>query len=132
MEVKRKQLLVFGYGLPLILAFVALRLWIKHHFVVVPVCLGTAGLAVLALTLFRQDLLVPVYQVWMKGVGVIGMVLSTLVLSLFFYLVFGGAGIVLRLLGKDLLDRKLEPQRQSYWKHREKKPFDRERYTKQF
>jgi hypothetical protein len=35
-------------------------------------------------------------------------------------------------MGKDLLDRKLEKEKASYWRSREKEEFNKKRYTQQF
>jgi hypothetical protein len=49
-----------------------------------------------------------------------------------FYLIFGIAGIVLRLLGKDLLDQKIDPKAVSYWIDKDQVDFDKNNYTRQF
>jgi hypothetical protein len=53
-----------------------------------------------------------------------------LLLVLIFYLVFSPAGIVLRILGKDILHQKSDPSAPSYWTP--KKPTDARRAEKQF
>jgi len=56
--------------------------------------------------------------------------LMYLLLVLTFYLVFAPAGIALRILGKDPLDRKIDKQRDSYWL--ERKPVDPKKAEKQY
>ena len=51
-------------------------------------------------------------------------------LALVFYLVFAPVGIALRLLGRDPLQRRLDPSAKSYWQDR--KPNPPERAEKQF
>ena len=56
----------------------------------------------------------PVYKVWMAFAVILGYFVSRILLSAIFYLVVTPIGLVMRLLGKDLLDRKLK-DRDSYW-----------------
>jgi hypothetical protein len=86
----------------------------------------------LFLTIARPESLRPLYTVWMKGAHFIGQTVSVVVLGLIFYLVFAPVGIVLKLLRKDLLDQKIEPQKNSYWQQRPPQPFDPKRYQQQF
>lgn len=62
----------------------------------------------------------------------IGSVITGIILSLLFYLVFGVAGIVLRLLRKDLLDQRIDRDNHSYWKSKEQTAFDKNDYARQF
>ncbi len=95
--------------------------------------LSLAGLSViiLALTILRIEAIKPFYNVWMKAAAGIGMIVSGVVLSLIFFLVFGAVGLVLRLLRKDLLDQRFEPGKKSYWSRRTY-VFDKENYKRQF
>lgn len=56
----------------------------------------------------------PVYKVWMRFGLIVGWINSRIILSLVFYLMFTPAGFVMKLLGKDPMRRKLEPQESSY------------------
>ena len=60
-------------------------------------------------TLWKQ-----LFGAWMRFAKMLGKANAFLLLSLVYFLVFGPAAIVLKLLGKDLLDRKAE-QGESYW-----------------
>ena len=57
---------------------------------------------------------------------------TRLILALTYYLVITPIGLLLRLFGKDALQRKIDPGADSYWIEREPEPLDRERYKKQF
>jgi len=97
------------------------------------VSLGMLGLAavVMGVTLWRVDRLKAVYVYWMKGAGLIGSVVSGVALGLIFYLVFAPVGLILRLIKKDPLDTRLDPNRATYWQKREY-VFDKENYKRQF
>jgi len=93
--------------------------------------LGVSILMLLA-TIIKVELLKPVYSQWMKAAHFIGTTITGVMLSLMFYCVFGIVGIVLRLLGKDLLNEKLEPEKSSYWIKRVKDSSDKKYYENQF
>ena len=75
------------------------------------------GLAVLFLlpALISPRLLAPVERVWMKFAEAIGSVMTVVILTLAFIVVFTPMGIVLRLMGKDLLGLKPDRRLQTYW-----------------
>jgi len=127
-----KNLKYFGYGFAVIFTLFALMSWHKRGYTPrIGVLLAlAAGFTVW--TSVNLDSLEPFYKVWMKVARLIGEVISTVVLSICFYLLFGITGIIFRLLGKDLLDRKLDPARESYWHKIERKEFDPKNYLKQF
>jgi len=132
MDKQRKNLLVFGYGLALILSFIGIRLGIKNGWEFLSWILIAASIIFVCLTVFRLDVLKPIYTGWMKVAHLIGEIITTIILSLLFFVVFGLAGIILRIIRKDLLDRKIETSRNSYWINREPEDFDKKNYLRQF
>lgn len=73
----------------------------------------------------------PVYLIWMVFAGAFGRLQTILLLSLMFFFVITPIGLLLKLMGKDVLDRKIEPEADTYWKKREPER-DLSRYTQQF
>ena len=93
--------------------------------------LGLVVLQVLTLT-FKPLLLRPVFQVWLKVAHFIGQVNTQVILTLLFYLVFTPYGVVMRLFGRDSMQRKLKSAG-TYWESLEFEGLkDRTRYEKQF
>ena len=132
MKNERKNLLVFGYGLSVILAFFSIRLGLEHGWSLWSYLLIAASIAFAGVTRRNLDILKPFYHKWMKVAHCIGTVVTGVILSVVFYLIFGVAGIVLRILRKDLLDRKIDRTRDSYWIKREEVVFDQKHYLRQF
>ena len=60
----------------------------------------------------------------------IGFVISHVVMGAMYYLVFTPVALVFRLVGRDPLDRKIDPQASSYWLAR-RQTTDMERYFRQ-
>ena len=132
MKIEMKNIKVFGYGLAVILAFMAWRFWAKHiNITWVPICV-TLSVLFLFVTQFRPESLIPFYKRWMKVAHFIGSIVTFVILSVLFYFIFGVVGIVLRLLRKDLLDESIDVKATSYWQKRPHTEFSKERAQKQF
>ena len=78
-----------------------------------------ASAAFLALALVRPALLAPLNALWTKLGLVLHNIVNPLVLGLMFYLVLTPTALLLRLFGKDLVGRKFDSERTSYWVDRE-------------
>jgi hypothetical protein len=107
-----------------------LFLWRSH---------ATAGtiLSALGTTLVLGGLLVPrwlrpVERGWMAVAEVLGAFWARVILGLAYYGVLTPVGFIMRLAGRDPLDRRLRSD-ESYWKKRPAEPPpSRERYARQF
>ena len=73
------------------------------------------GGALVVLGLVIPKSLKHVYLGWMSLAFVLGLIVSTALLTVFFYLVVTPIGLVARIFGKDFLQRKLDPNAASYW-----------------
>ncbi|MDP2653235.1 MAG: hypothetical protein Q8Q08_04310 [Candidatus Omnitrophota bacterium] len=129
---EQKNLRVFGYGLAVILSFIGIRHGMKHGWAEVSgiLLLAAAGLALL--TALRLPAVGMIYRPWMKAAHAIGFVVSTVILSLLFYVFFTLFGAVLRILKKDLLDEAVRRDAGSYWIVRPPEELGPERYKRQF
>ncbi len=63
----------------------------------------------------RPSLLRPLNKLWLKIGLVIGRVVNPVVMAVMFYLVFTPLGLFLRLMGKDPLRLRFDPDASSYW-----------------
>lgn len=68
----------------------------------------------------------------MKFALILSWINTRIILILLFYLVFTPIGLILKLLGKDLLDRKINKADKSYWRKKEKNELSLAAYEKQF
>lgn len=75
--------------------------------------------AFLVVALVRPTALAPLNRLWLKLGLILSRVVNPLVMGLLFYLCVLPIGLLLRLLGKDLLRLKYEPQAKSYWIERQ-------------
>jgi|SRR5687767_2759208 len=111
-DLRRFGLLVGG-----VFALLALWFWYRERqywswFLIPAVPLLLLG------TVYPKSLRV-VYLGWMSLALVLGLVVSTILLTVFFYLVITPMGLVARLVGKDFLSLRLDPAKASYWIRRD-------------
>lgn len=77
------------------------------------------ALIFVALALLRPAVLAPLNKLWFRFGLLLGKIAAPVVMSLVFFLTVLPTGIVMRLLGKDLLNRKLDRSAPTYWVKRE-------------
>ncbi|MFQ5601694.1 MAG: SxtJ family membrane protein [bacterium] len=92
------------------------------------------GIAVIFLTsgLIAPKILKGIYKIWMGLALLIGWVMSRVILSLLYYLAITPIAFFMRLIGKDLLDQKIDKNISSYWTVRENQEINIQKYEKLF
>ena len=120
----------FGWTVGLVFCLIGAWCFWRHK-AAGPV-LSTAGVFLIALGLAWPRGLKEIYIAWMSLAVVLGFIVSTILLTVFFYGVVTPVGIVARLSGKDFLNRKLDPAAPTYWIRRTDSGRPRERYAQQF
>ena len=132
MNKEKKDLLVFGYGLGVIAAVFGIGGFLKHGLQLAPVVLLVCSAVFVGVTALDWTALRPGYKGWMKVAHLIGGVVTTVILGAVFFLLFAPIGLFFRLIGKDHLERKLDPLVKTYWHKRPQESFQKERYQQQF
>ena len=74
------------------------------------------GFALLGLT--APIILKPIYKVWMSFAVVMGFVMTRVILTVLYFGMFTPIALLTKLLGKDLLDQRLDKNAASYWVQR--------------
>ena len=93
------------------------------------IAVGAAlGVSRLIPPLFRQ-----IYKVWIAFSVILGYFVSRILLSIIFFLVVTPVGLIMRLTGKDPMERKWDPAAPTYWQAKEQEQDPTvERYERQF
>lgn len=73
----------------------------------------------LIVALSLPNVLAPAALLWMKFGAILHKLVSPFVLGLVFFLVVTPTGMLMRILGKDLLRLRIDPSAESYWIKRE-------------
>jgi len=92
----------------------------------------TPGIGLFGLGLVWPRALKLIYIAWMGLAFGLGLIVSSILLTVFFYLVITPIGLIARLAGKDFLSLKMESTAQSYWHAREKSVLTAAEYEQQF
>ena len=92
----------------------------------------TAGAILLILGVTIPAILKYIYWVWMIFATIIGWIMTRMILSLMFYMIFTPIGFILRLFGKQFIELNWNKTDSTYWKYRSKSIFEKENYEKQF
>ncbi len=131
LKTEPKDLRRFGVTVGAVFVLLAGWLWFRHK-PYYPLLLIPA-VPLLVLGVIYPKSLKGVYRGWMALALVLGHVVSTVLLTVFFFLIVTPIGLVARCFGKDFLDRKFDRQAASYWRPRARtKPSDPSRYEQQF
>lgn len=96
------------------------------------VAFGVAGGLLLAGALLAPQALRAVYVVWMTAALAMGFVMTRVLLTLAFVLVFAPVGLLFRLVGRDALHQRPDRAAASYWVRRTDGPSSRERMERMY
>ena len=77
-------------------------------------------------------ILKPIYWVWMIFATILGWIMTRVILSLLFYIIFTPIGLTLRFFGKQFLELRWDKSKESYWNFRTNEDLQKENYKKQF
>jgi hypothetical protein len=90
------------------------------------------GIGFLASGLAAPIIFKPVYWVWMVFSVILGWVMTRVILSAVFFLVFTPIGLIARMFRKQFLELRWHGTQETYWDYRPEKRDDLKSYEKQF
>jgi len=130
LNLDKNNLKKFGITIGMVFLLITIFVSIRHQHSI----LTTSIISIIffILTSVSPVLLKPLYILWMRLAYLLTWINTRLILCIIFYLVFTPIGLVMRLFGVDLLDRKIYPNKESYWKKKEKKDFNPFHYVRRF
>ena len=120
----------FGITIGIILLMIAVFLFWKEKessqiFLTVGIVLFAFGIAI-------PVVLKPIYWIWMIFATILGWIMTRVILSLLFYIIFTPIGLISRLFGKQFIELKWDKTNSTYWFYRSRDVFEKEKYEKQF
>ena len=110
-----------SFGILFSIVFAAIAFWPLLNLGEIRVWSVIVSSIFLLLGLINSKLLYPLNLIWVKFGELIGKIVAPLVMALIFFLILTPIGLFLRLIGKDLLNIKLNNNK-TYWIKRDKKP----------
>lgn len=91
-----------------------------------------SGVGLFGLGHLAYPVMKPIHLVWMRLSQVLGWISTHVILTIFFYLIVTPTGLLMRLLGKDLLDQKIDKAAKSYWVKRDLSKYDPKHAARMF
>ena len=110
-----------SFGILFSIVFAAISFWPLLNLGEIRVWSVIVSSIFLLLGLINSKLLYPLNLIWVKFGELIGKIVAPLVMALIFFIILTPIGLFLRLIGKDLLNTKLNKNK-TYWIKRDKKP----------
>ena len=111
-----------NFGLVFFIVFLILGLWPIKNEEEIRIWLVIISLIFLILGMVKSKLLTPLNQLWFKFGMILGAIVAPIIMGAVFFLVVTPIGIVMRLMGKDLLNKKHNKKKETYWIKRKTSP----------
>jgi len=111
----RRELKWFAVLHTLFLAFVASVVYRSSGSTLVPYVILGIALPIGVLGFFAPQCVRWIYVAWAVAAFPIGLVVSHVFMAVFFFLVFTPAGLLMRLCGRDPMNRRFDKKAKSYW-----------------
>lgn len=108
-----------SFGIVFAVAFSVISLFPLLHEGPVRVWSFVVGGVFLLLALAVPDVLAPLARLWLKLGLLLGKIVSPIALGIVFYGVVTPIGLVMKMLGKDILKLRTDKQAATYWVERE-------------
>ena len=90
------------------------------------------GVIFITFALAAPKVLKPLQKAWIAFSLVLGFFMSRVILTVLFYLVVTPMGLITRIMGKDILDQRIQKERPSYWNYRRDEAKSKESYLNQY
>ena len=104
-----------SFGLVFFVVFLIISLWPLTSEGGIRIWSAIISLVFLILGLMNSKLLTPLNQLWFKFGMILGAIVAPVVMGIVFFLVVTPIGLTLSIMGKDLLNKKYDKKKETYW-----------------
>ena len=109
-----------NFGLVFFVVFLIVALWPLKHDEDIRLWSLVLSIIFFILGIFNSKLLTPLNKLWFKFGILLGSIVSPLIMGLVYFFVVTPIGVLMRILGKDLLKTSKVKSASSYWIKRDK------------
>ena len=109
-----------SFGIVFFFVFLIVSLWPLINENPVRVWFSYIAIIFLILGLMNSNLLTPLNVLWFKFGKLLGSIVAPIIMGIVFFIVITPTGFIMRIFGKDLLNKKYNNKSKSYWINREK------------
>ena len=127
----RRELLIFGALFALFFGLIGGLVWWKFEAPTVAYVLWSIAALITIMFYAVRPIRKPIYLGWIHLAYPIGWVVSHTAMAVIYYLVFTPIGLIMRLFGRDPMERRLDRSAASYWVEHAP-PTEPGRYFRQF
>ena len=108
-----------SFGIVFFFVFVIVSLWPLINENSLRVWSIFVAIIFLILGLVNSKLLTPLNILWFKFGKLLGFIIAPIVMGIVFFIVITPTGLIMKIIGKDLLNNKYNNKNKSYWINRE-------------
>tara|TARA_B100001123_G_C15209729_1_gene986728 strand:+ start:817 stop:1212 length:396 start_codon:yes stop_codon:yes gene_type:complete len=109
-----------SFGLVFFTVFFIVSLWPLINNEPIRIWAIIISIFFLVLGLMNSNLLTPLNKLWFRFGIFLGAIIAPIVMAMIFFLVVTPIGFMMKIMGKDLLMKKYENKKKSYWINRDK------------
>ena len=109
-----------SFGIVFFFVFLIISLWPLLNENPLRVWSILVAIIFLIFGLMNSKLLTPLNILWFKFGKLLGSIVAPIVMGIIFFIVITPTGFIMRIFGKDLLNKKYNNKSKSYWINREK------------
>ena len=109
-----------SFGIVFFFVFLIVALWPLINENQIRIWSLIISLIFLILGLMKSKLLYPLNKLWFKFGILLGAVIAPIVMGIVFFLIVTPTGFIMRILRRDLLRKKIDKKKNSYWIARDK------------
>ncbi len=104
-----------NFGLVFFIVFLIVGLWPLTYDEPIRIWSAIISSIFLILGLMNSKLLTPLNKLWFKFGMILGAIVSPVVMGVVFFLVVTPIGLIMKIMGKDLLNKKYDKKKRTYW-----------------
>ena len=109
-----------SFGLVFFAVFLLIALWPLNNEDQIRIWSIVISVIFLILGLINSKLLMPLNRLWFRFGMLLGAIVSPIVMGMIFFTIVTPTGFIMRIVGKDLLKKKYDKNKKSYWIKRNK------------
>ena len=109
-----------NFGIVFFIIFLVVSFWPLIYGEQIRIWSAVISLIFLILGLMNSKLLTPLNQLWFKFGMILGAIVAPIAMGFVFFLVVTPIGFIMRIMGKDLLKKRYDKKRGTYWIKRDK------------
>ena len=109
-----------NFGLVFFIVFLIVSIWPLTNEEPARIWSAIISSVFFILGLMNSKLLTPLNKLWFKFGMILGAIIAPIVMGIIFFLVVTPTGFIMNIIGKDLLQKKYDKKKGTYWIKRDK------------